>query len=221
MMSPYDWQEAMSNRVSYITGRLENGAPVLAVSLNVGIVIFTYRRQSPKIFEVYDRLAFAGLGQQSDIEAIRVMAVEFAHREGYARSEKDVSIQRVVTSVSAPVKKAFGDFSYAPIIASCLFAELGESMEKDQYYSVDYDGDYHLVRECVVLSGRNYLGPSPTSLIPPDSTVEFAIDKLKDLWLEAAASNSGDEVSLDGLTPDIVLLERNSGREQVFRSISS
>ena len=54
MMNPYDWQEAMSNRVAYISGRLENGAPVLAISLNVGILIFTYRRQSQKIFEIYD-----------------------------------------------------------------------------------------------------------------------------------------------------------------------
>lgn len=218
-MHPYDWQEAMGNRVSYITGRLENGAPVIAVSLNVGIVIFTYRRQSQKVFEVYDRLAFAGLGAQSDIESIRVMAVEFAHREGYTRSEQDVTIQRVVTSVSAPIKKAFGDFSYSPIIANCLFAELGESIDKDQFYTVEFDGDYHLQRECVVLSGRNYLGPSPTQIIPPDSSVEFAVDKLKDLWLEAAASNSGDEVSLEGLTPDVVLLERESTRDQVFRTI--
>ena len=61
-MNPYDWQEAMSNRVAYICGRLENGAPVLAISSNVGILIFTYRRQSQKIFEIYDKLAFAGLG---------------------------------------------------------------------------------------------------------------------------------------------------------------
>jgi proteasome alpha subunit len=220
MMNPYDWQEAMSNRVAYIGGRLENGAPVLAISLNVGILIFTYRRQSQKIFEIYDKLAFAGLGQQSDIESIRVMAVEFAHREGYTRSEKDVTIQRVVTSVSAPIKKAFGDFSYAPILANCLFAELGEKPGDDHYYTVEYDGDYHLQRESVVLSGRSYLGPKLTELIPVDATVETAVDKLKDLWLEAAAGNSGEEVSLDGLTPEAVLMERGTHREQVLREVA-
>ena len=48
MMNPYDWQDAMQNRVSYILNRIEKGAPVLAVSLDAGILLFTYRRQSQK-----------------------------------------------------------------------------------------------------------------------------------------------------------------------------
>jgi hypothetical protein len=85
---------------------------------------------------------------------------------------------------------------------------------------VEYDGDYHLQRESVVLSGRNYLGPKLTELIPVDATVETAVDKLKDLWLEAAAGNSGEEVSLDGLTPEAVLMERGTHREQVLREVA-
>lgn len=220
MLNPYDWQEAMSNRVAYVAGRIENGAPVLGVSIDAGILIFTYRRQSQKIFEVYDRLAFAGLGQQSDIESMRVMAVEFAHREGYTRSEADVTIQRVVTSVSSPIKKAFGDFSYAPVIAMGVFAELGATPDQDQYYTVDFDGDYHLLRNCFVLSGREYVGPKLDEAIHRDATIESATQRLRQLWLEAAVATSGDEVSLDGLTEEIVFLDRQTGREQVFRHLA-
>jgi hypothetical protein len=46
------------------------------------------------------------------------------------------------------------------------------------------------------------------------------VDKLKDLWLEAAAGNSGEEVSLDGLTPEAVLMERGTHREQVLREVA-
>ena len=62
MLTPFDWQEGISNRASYVEGRLEQGAPILARSTDAGIVLFTYRRQSPKIFEVYDRIAYSAIG---------------------------------------------------------------------------------------------------------------------------------------------------------------
>lgn len=219
MLNPYDWQEAMNNRVAYIINRIEKGAPVLAVSIDAGILMFTYRRQSPKIFEIYDRLAFAGLGQQSDIESIRVMAVEFAHREGFTRSEQDVTVQRVVTAVSAPIKKSFADFSYAPTLALSMFAELGSTPEQDCYYVVDFDGDYHLNKNSIVLSGRSETRVPLHEAIGPKTTVPTAVKKLTELWLEVASIQGEEEVILDGLTPEVLLMERNSPRENVFREI--
>lgn len=216
MLTPYDWQEGINNRIGYIQGRLENGAPVLAVSLDAGILIFTYKRQSGKIFEIYDRLAFAGLGQQSDIESIRVMALEFAHREGYNRSEQDVTIQRVVTSVSAPIKKAFSDFSYAPILALSLFAELGTTPADDQFYVVDYEGDYHLYRGSALISGQKHEALNLNERIPAKTKPETAAKTVADIWLEVMSQKGEQEVNLEGLTPDILLMDRKSSRENVF-----
>jgi len=219
MLNPYDWQEAMNNRIAYIINRIEKGAPVLAVSINAGILMFTYRRQSPKIFEIYDKLAFAGLGQQSDIESIRVMAVEFAHREGFTRSEQDVTVQRVVTAVSGPVKKSFADFSYAPTLALSMFAELGSTPEQDCYYVVDFDGDYHLHKNSLVLSGRSEVGKPLHEVIGPKTTVEKAVKDLQALWLDIASIQGEEEVNIEGMTPEVLLMERNSPRENVFREI--
>ena len=211
----------MQNRVAYILNRIEKGAPVLAVSLDSGILVFTYRRQSQKIFEIYDRLGFAGLGQQSDIESIRVMAMEFAHKEGFTRSEQDVTIQRVVTAVSAPIKKAFADFSYSPVLAISLFAELGSTPEQDAYFVVDFDGDYHLHKYSVALSGQISSKSNLHESIPSKTTVEKAVQLLQNEWLKLASLEGEQEVSLDELTPEIMLMERNSSREDIFRTISS
>ncbi len=219
MLTPYDWQEGMNNRVAYIQGRIERGAAVLAVTLDAGIVIFTYRRQSPKTFEIYDRLAFAGLGQQSDVEAIRTAAMEFAHREGYTRSEQDVTIQRVVTAVSSPIKAAFNDFSSAPALAICLFAELGATPDKDQYYVMDFDGDYHLHRHTATLSGAEHPVMTLREEIPLETKPEKAAQKLATLWMQMSSNNGELEVSLEGLTPEVLFMERNSTRENVFRTI--
>ena len=82
MFTPYDWQEGIGHRAQYIQAKLAQGAPVIAVSIPAGILVFTYRRQSRKVYEIYDRIIFAGIGQQSDVEAVRIAALEFASKEG-------------------------------------------------------------------------------------------------------------------------------------------
>src|SRR5580692_6290588 len=153
MITPYDWQEGIGNRAQYIEGRLATGSPVLAISLEAGILVFTYRRQARKIYEIYDRLIFAGIGQQSDVEAVRVAALEFASKEGFSRSEEDVTIQRVATAMSGPLKKAFSDFSSSPVVARSLFGEVGPTVAEDLYYVLDYDGDYTTSRNYAIVSG--------------------------------------------------------------------
>ncbi|HWA83878.1 MAG TPA: hypothetical protein VG820_10610 [Fimbriimonadaceae bacterium] len=220
MFTPYDWQEGIGNRAQYIEGKLAQGVPVLAASLEEGIVVFTYRRQSKKIYEVYDRLIFAGIGQQSDVEAMRVGAVDFAHQEGYNRSEQDVTIQRVATALSAPLKKAFADFNAAPPVVRILFAEVNRSVEDDLYFSLDYDGDYAIFRKTAVLAGS--LSQSevfegkiePVLSLKPDKAAEA----LRDIWHLAMEHEERPlKELLHGLTAEAVLLERSDLHENRFR----
>jgi proteasome alpha subunit len=219
MFTPYDWQEGIGNRASYVEAKLAHGAPVLAVSLDEGILMFTYRRQSRKIYEIYDRLIFGALGQQSDIEALRTAAVEFAHQEGYNRSEQDVTIQRVATALSIPLKRAFADFSVVPIVAKALFGEVGDQPEDDLYYSIDYDGDY------ATSQGRGAIAGTAEGLegvqerlseISASGGVDAALEGMKAAWAEGM---HGDEETGDptaGLETEVVLLSRTPDREDRF-----
>jgi len=225
MFTPYDWQEGIGNRAQYIEGKLSQGSPVLALSLNEGILVFTYRRQARKIYEIFDRLVFAGVGQQSDVEAIRTAALEFASREGYNRSEEDVTIQRVATAMSAPLKKAFSDFGSSPLIARSLFAEVNATPDADLYYEIDYDGDYSMTRHCAVIAGTPEVQTAAfdrLKALDSSGTALERMDSLKEIWL-AAMNVDGDranEVLTAGLTPEAVLLERSNARENRFRLLT-
>lgn len=217
MLTPYDWQEGIGNRAQYIEGKLAQGTPVLAVSLADGILVFTYRRQARKIFEVYDRLIFAAIGQQSDVEALRIGAVEFAHQEGYNRSEEDVTIQRVATALSGPIKKAFSDFTSSPVVARSLFGEVGPTLEEDLYYTLDYDGDFRTSRKFAVVAGSEKLAEDLSAKladIKPKTDPEKAIEHLKDIWEEA---RDKEEPEPKNLTTEAVLLARSAERENRFR----
>jgi proteasome alpha subunit len=221
MLTPYDWQEGIGNRAQYIEQKLAQGAPALMVSLQAGILTFTYRRQSEKIFEIYDRLIFSAIGQQSDIEALRISAIEFAHREGYSRSEQDVTIQRVVTSLSSPVKRAFGDFGSSPIVARGIFGEINSTPAEDLYYRLDFDGDYSLSHHFAVCGGSVEVEDRLSDGLHDldiDLSPEAARDALQALWIKAATLDGRTaEEATAGLVPDAALLDRGEHRENRFR----
>lgn len=220
MITPYDWQEGIGNRAQYIEGKLRHGSPVLAVSLDDGILIYTKRRQSKKIYEIYDRLAYAAIGQQSDVEALRSSAVEFAHQEGYNRSEQDVTIQRVVTALSAPVKKAFSDFSSAPLVARSLFIEINAQVDEDRFYLLNYDGDYTTYSRCAAATGTDSgldLALDSMNKIELSSSVEDAVAKLQGIWQEVIQEDDDRDTSTTELTAEAVLIERSTLREDRFR----
>jgi proteasome alpha subunit len=152
--SPYEWNETVRQRNEYIEERLREGAPVVAVSYDDGILLLTIRRSQRKIYEIYDKLMFSAIGNQSDIEAIRTGAIDIAHREGFSRSPDDVSIQRIVGfAVSPSIKKVYSDPFASPVAVRAIFAELGDNADKDQFFIVGYDGEFAKFPRRAVIGG--------------------------------------------------------------------
>ena len=224
MITPYDWQEGIGNRAQYIEGKLVAGSPVVALSVSDGILLVTHRRQTRKLFEIYDRVAFAGIGTQSDVEAIRIAAVDFASREGYQRSEQDVTIQRIASAVSSPIKRAFGDFSSAPFVARSLFAEVNESPDADLFYTVDYTGDYTVGRSQAVIAGDEAIFVTLTERLSEVDCAKSAaelLDAVLELWQAAVTPEDGSrEEAFEGLKPEALLIERSDVRVDRFRRLT-
>jgi proteasome alpha subunit len=152
--TPYDWNQSILTRSEYIEERLRDGSPVVGLSLPEGVLLLSVHRAQRKIYEIYDRLIFGGVGNQSDIELMRNSAIDFAHREGFQRSPDDVTAQRLVGSVLSPaLKKAFGDPFTAPFVFRGLFAEVGGQPEEDGFYSLSFDGEYRVDSRFSVVAG--------------------------------------------------------------------
>ena len=114
--TPYDWNESVQHRVSYVDRRLRQGSPVVGLAFERGMLLLSVRKTQRKVFEVFDHILFAGMGSPSDVEAIRIHSINFASEEGFNRSPDDVSVQRLVAGLSPILKKAFSDVFNAPFI---------------------------------------------------------------------------------------------------------
>jgi proteasome alpha subunit len=225
MFTPYDWQEAIGHRAQFVESKLAFGTPVIAASFDVGVLMLTYRRQARKIFEVYDRIVVGAIGQQSDVEMIRISAIDFAHQEGYTHSEQDVTLQRLVNALSGPVKRAFADFSSPPVVASCLFAEVCKAPDGDSFAVLEYDGDFNISKGWAVVAPEANLTKAFAERLAELKTkgvkLEPGLRAMEKLWKEAIESAShqpGSEI-FEELTLETAVLERNPKGENRFRHL--
>lgn len=140
---PYRWVETIANRREYIEDQLRLGSPVVLLNYADGLLLLTVSRETRKIFEIYDRVAFSALGHPADIERMRLVAIDLAHIEGFNRAVADVSLRRLVNFGMAPaLKTAFEQVFSAPYIVRMLLAELGDEPQQDCIAKLDYDGSF-------------------------------------------------------------------------------
>lgn len=150
---PYRWVEAVGNRRTYLDEQFRQGSPVVALSYDSGILLATVSRGTPKLYEIYDRIALGGMGHPADLEKLRFSLLEMAHTEGFNRSPSDVTGSRLVKYGVAPViKQAFEEVYKAPFILKILLAELGQKPEKDALLTINYDGTFEETTTCAVLA---------------------------------------------------------------------
>jgi proteasome alpha subunit len=240
--SPYDWNQAIQHRTDYIEERLRDGSPVVGLSLPQGVLLLTVRRTQRKVYEVYDRLVFAGIGHQSDLEAVRLTAIDFAHREGYLRSPDDVTAQRLMSFISPPLKRAFQDQFGQLFVVRALFGELSDRQEEDLFFTLGYDGEFSSSSRFAAVAGtRNAeekMGELLSSSIDRVTSLEQGLRLALEAWgtgrlfIQRRGEEDEDErrdgardvaallrEELAGATVESALLERNTRRESRFRML--
>lgn len=243
--TPYDWNQAILTRSEYIEERLRDGSPVVGISIPEGVLLVSVHRAQRKIYEIYDRLIFGAIGNQSDIELMRNSAIDFAHREGFQRSPDDVTAQRLVGSILSPaIKKAFGDPFTAPFVFRGLFAEVGEQQADDAFYALGFDGEYRNENRYSVVSGSYEADNAMITLLHENVDIvsdrPSAIKLALETWgtgklnarrrLPAIGRETEEDEEVDILTVEQILkeelahgklevglLERKTPRESKFR----
>ncbi|MBH0202493.1 MAG: hypothetical protein HP496_09440 [Nitrospira sp.] len=171
---PYKWVEAVGNRRHYLDEQLKKGSPVVAVAYESGILLMTVSHGTPKVYEVYDRLALGGMGHPTDLEKLRFSLLEMAHVEGFNRSPFDVTGGRMVKYGIAPViKQAFEEVFKAPFIVKILLAELGHKVGKDSFLTINYDGTFEEKSHYAVLAATPSVEQEMVTYLRQEPTVSL------------------------------------------------
>ena len=230
MYSPYDFNQSIAHRAEYVEERLKSGSPVVGVSYDGGVLLFTVKRTQRKVFEIYDQLMFSAIGAQADVEAIRLAAIDFAHQEGFSRSPDDVSIQRLVGfAISPAIKRTFSDPMTSPHVIRAIFAEVGKTPDKDSFFVLNYDGEFTNSSNFAIAAGSQASEDAMREELKKQDDLpdlKTALQRARDAWRAGSTSNgdeSGDalEDALKDGQIEAAILERDTPRESKFRLLKS
>ena len=127
----------------------------MATTFDEGIVIVADNpsRSLHKISEIYDRIAFAGVGKYNEFDQLRVSGIRHADTKGYAYSREDVEARSLANLYAQYLGQVF-THEMKPLEVEILVAELGNELRPPQLYHIAYEGTITDEDRFAVLGGE-------------------------------------------------------------------
>ncbi|MCL4414605.1 MAG: proteasome subunit alpha, partial [Actinobacteria bacterium] len=119
-------EQVMKDRAEYAQKGIARGRSLVASVYDGGIVIVAENpsRSLHKVSEIYDRIAFAGVGKYNEFDQLRVAGVRHADTKGYAFSREDVDARSLANLYAQFLGNVF-THEMKPLEVEILVAELG------------------------------------------------------------------------------------------------
>ena len=147
-------EQVMKDRADYARKGIARGRAAVAVRYSDGIALVAENASNTlrKISEIYDRIAFAGVGKYNEFDQLRVAGVRAADLKGYQYSRDDVDARSLANNYAQILGQIF-THEMKPLEVEILVAEVGAGSEGDQMFHILYDGTVLDERTYTVLGG--------------------------------------------------------------------
>ena len=134
-------EQVMKDRADYARKGIARGRGLVAVICDEGVVICAENPSSTlrKVSEIYDRIAFAGVGRYNEYDQLRIAGVRAADLKGYSFSREDVDAQSLANQYAQILGQVF-THEMKPLEVEILVAEVGGGPDQDQLFHLLYDG---------------------------------------------------------------------------------
>ena len=206
-------EQVIADKAKFARTNIARGNALVALQYEGGILLAAENPRSlRKISEIYDRIAFAGVGKYSEYDQLRQAGVRYADVEGYRFSREDVHARSLANAYAQILGQSF-THDMKPMEVEILVAEVGFHAEDDELFHVTYDG--------IILDEERF------TVLPSDN--EAITTRLKDgfqdgLSLAAAlkvavAALAGPDRELEAKSMEAAVLER-SARRRAFRRLT-
>jgi proteasome alpha subunit len=134
-------EQVMKDRADYARKGIARGRSLVALVCTEGIVIVAENPSSTlrKVSEIYDRIAFAGVGKYNEFDQLRIAGVRAADLKGYSFSREDVDARSLANQYAQILGQVF-THEMKPLEVEILVAEVGAQPADDQLFHLLYDG---------------------------------------------------------------------------------
>lgn len=177
-------EQLIKDRSEYARKGIARGKSVIALQYQDGIAFVAENPSATlhKISEIYDRIAFAGVGKYSEFEELRIGGIRLADVRGYTYAREDVTAKNLANAYSQALTTIFTQ-QMKPYEVEILVAQVGEDAAGDSMFHILFDGSVTDEEAYVAMGGRSdelleHLRGSFSSGLGLEAAVRVAIDAL-------------------------------------------
>jgi proteasome alpha subunit len=205
-------EQVMKDRADYARKGIARGRSAVALTYDDGVLLCAENQSNTlrKLSEIYDRIAFAGVGKYNEFDQLRIAGVRHADLKGYSYSREDVDARSLANQYAQILGQIF-THEMKPLEVEILVAEISELPGADQLFQIRYDGTVMDEGRFVVIGGE-----SDTISERLVAAWQPGMDRSAVLKAAVAALAGPDRVlTADDL--EVAVLARSNGRRAFHR----
>ncbi len=148
-------EQLVKDRAEFARKGIARGRSIVAMEYADGLLMLAENpsRTLHKISEVYDRIAFCGVGRFNEFELLRVAGIRHADMKGYLYGRGDVLAKSLANAFAQTLGNIF-THEIKPYEVELLVAELGVQPEDNRFYRILYDGTLNDERRFTSIGGH-------------------------------------------------------------------
>jgi proteasome alpha subunit len=203
----------MKDKADFARKNIGRGRPLVATVYLTGVLICAENssRSLHKVSEIYDRIAFAGVGKYNEFDQLRVSGVQHADIKGYQFSREDVDARSLANLYARYMGNVF-THEMKPLEVEILVAEVGAQPGEDQIFHILYDGTVVDEDRFTALGGE---AETITGRLARAYKAEWSLGEALKASVQAL---TGGERELSSRELEVAVLDRGNGR-RAFRRI--
>ena len=134
-------EQMMKDRSEYAHKGIARGRSVIGIEYADGLLFIAENPSAllHKISEIYDKMAFAGVGKYSEFEDLRIAGVRLADLRGYSYGREDVKARDLANAYSQSLSTIFTQ-QMKPYEVEILVGEVDGEASGTAIYHVLFDG---------------------------------------------------------------------------------
>jgi proteasome alpha subunit len=207
--------QMMKDRSEYAHKGIARGRSVIGLEYDDGLLFIAENPSATlhKISEIYDRIAFAGVGKYSEFEDLRIAGIRLADLRGYSYGREDVKARDLANAYSQSLSMIFTQ-QMKPYEVEILVAEVDGGAAGTALYHVLFDGSVTDEHGFIAIGGH---AEDLTEVLRQDYEEDWDLATAVRAAVKALGSPEAREIEADNIEAGV--LDRGRPQRRKFHRL--